>query len=146
MEQGPSWEASSSSASQEISSILWNQAVHHSLRQDFPPVAILKQICLVQAPNALRAFLLLFCNLLLGLPCCHLPICFSIKTHSTLFFSTIRATCPAQLIIFTWSPNNSWWGIPVMNCSLYSLLQCLEWFYLSLLLHNTSNVWKMTFE
>ena len=140
MEQVPSWQACISLASQEISSILWNQAVHHRLRKGFPPVAILKLICPFQAPHPLRAFLLLSSNLLLGLPRCHLPLCFPSKPTVQFSSSPYVPHVLPNSLFFIWSPNNiscSWWGIPIMNCSLCSPLQCLEWFYLSLLLYNT---------
>jgi hypothetical protein len=48
MEQSPSWEANSFSASQEIPRILWNPEVYYYIR--LPPVPILSQISPVYAP------------------------------------------------------------------------------------------------
>jgi hypothetical protein len=51
MEQTPSWEATSFSASQQIPRILWNPEVHYSIHKSPLPVPIVSHLNPVHAPS-----------------------------------------------------------------------------------------------
>ena len=101
MEQSLSWEANSSSASQEIPPILWNPKVHYCMHKSLPPVPFLSQIVPVHAlhPTSWRSILILSSHLWLGLPSGLLPSGFPTKTLYTPLHSPIHATCTAHLIL-----------------------------------------------
>jgi hypothetical protein len=69
MKQRPSWEANTSSATQEILRILCNLKVHYRIHNSPPPVPILNQINPAYAPHptSLRSTLILSSHLCLGL-------------------------------------------------------------------------------
>ena len=100
MQQSPSWEANSSSASQEIPRILWNPKVHYRFHKRWPPVHILSQGKPVHAASSpsWRYFLILSSHLRLGLPSALLPSSLPIKIlYTSLFF--IYATSPAHRVL-----------------------------------------------
>jgi hypothetical protein len=102
MEQSPSWDANSFSASQDIPRILSNLKVHYRIHKCPPTVSILSQIDSVNAnhPTSWRAILILSSHLCLGLPSCLFPTGFPTKTLYTPLLSLIPATFPAHLILY----------------------------------------------
>jgi hypothetical protein len=89
MEHSPSWEANSSSASQEIPRILWNPKVHYRIHMRSLPPHILSQINPFLAPPHL-IILILPPHLCLGLPSGFFllgfphknPVCISTHPHT----------------------------------------------------------------
>jgi hypothetical protein len=115
MEQSPSWEANrSSSASQEIPSILWNPKVHYHIHKCPPPVPSLSQSKSFHAPPS--HFLKIHFNIIphihLGLPSGLFPSGLPTKTLYALLLSPIRAIYPS-LPQSSWFDhlNNILWGV-----------------------------------
>ena len=100
MVQSP-WTANWFAASQVIPRISRNPKVLYRTHKRPPPVSILGQPNQVHitTPTSWRSILILSTHLRLGLPSSLLPSGLSSKTIYTSLSSTIRATCPAHLIL-----------------------------------------------
>jgi hypothetical protein len=101
MEQSPSSEANSCSATQEILSILWNPKVRYHLHKSLPLVPILSQINPVHTPHpiSLKSSLMLSSHLQLDLSNGLIPSRFSIKTlHAPLSSHIFYMPCPVHPI------------------------------------------------
>jgi hypothetical protein len=77
MEQSPSWEAKTPSATQEIPRSFWNLNVHHRIHKSPQPIPILSHIDPVYAPR--KSILILSSHLRLGLPSGLIPSGFPTK-------------------------------------------------------------------
>jgi hypothetical protein len=99
MEQSPSWEANSHSASQEFPRLLWNLTVYYRVYNSPPLVPILSQMNPVHTfPHYLPYIQILSCHLHLGLPCCS---CLHVFRPLYVFFiPPMRAMCSTHLILF----------------------------------------------
>ena len=92
------------SASQEFPCILWNPKVHYRIHESPPSVSTLNQISPVYASTShlLRVHFNIIPFLCLGLPSSLFPSGLPTKTLYALLRSSIRATCPAHLILIVY--------------------------------------------
>ena len=102
MKQSPSWETNRFSSSREIPCIFWNLKVHYCVHKCPPPVPNQFQLDPVHTPTS--HFLKIYLNIILPsmsgsskwfFP----PSGFPTKTLYAPLLSSIRATCPAHLIL-----------------------------------------------
>ena len=115
MHQRPSWEANSSSTSQETPRISWNPKVHYCTHKRPSSIPILSQINPAHAPHptSWRSILILSSYLFLRLPSGLFPSDSSTTLLYVLPFSPIRAICPAQLtlhFITRITFSGEWWS------------------------------------
>jgi hypothetical protein len=107
MDQSPSWEANSFSATQEILQILWKPKVHYRIHKSPSPVPILSQINPVHAPTP--SFWNVYFNINLtstpGSSKCFLSSGFPTKTlYSRLRFPYVLHDLPLSVFLI-WLPE-----------------------------------------
>ena len=132
-DHSPSWEANRSSASEEISRILWNLKARCHILKCPPPVPILSQINPVHTPTS--HFLKIHLNINLpstsGSPKrSHSPQVSPPKPCICLSSPPIHSTCPAHIILL-YHPNNMGWGVQIIKL-------LIMWFISTPLLHRPS--------
>ena len=112
MEHSPSWKANQFSASQEITSILWNQDVHYRIQKCPTPVPILRQLDPVHKPTS--HFLKIHLNIILPSRPWSLPQVFTPK--SCIHLSSPH-TCymPRPFRSRFYHPNTTGWAVPIIK-------------------------------
>jgi hypothetical protein len=126
------------------SGILRNQKVHCLIYKCLPPVPILSEIdpVLVLHHNSCRPVLILSVHLRLGFPSGLIPSGFLTKTLYAPLLSSVRAACPAHLLLLDLITRNKiWWGVQIikkdellthnhalnLKNKLFSPRLCMDW-------------------
>jgi len=103
MEQSPSWEANSSSSSQDISRVVWNSTVHYRIHNSPPPVPVQFSLC-PPNPTSWRSVLILPSHLLLVLLNGLFPSSFPHQNH----VCTSPNACYTPFSFWFDHPNDIW--------------------------------------
>ena len=101
MEQSTSWEINRSSASQEISRILWIPKVHYRTHKSLSPVPVQSQINLVHAPNPVLEYFNIILPSMPGYSKCSLSLRFPHQNPVS--------TCHLPYTCYMPSPSHSCW-------------------------------------
>ena len=119
MEECPSWEANSYSASHNILCIFWNSKVHYRVHNSLPLVSNFSQINPVNAlPKHMRDTLIISYYLDLGLPSGLHPSGFPTKN---LGIFLLPHTCHMQSPSYPhwfYQPNCIWWGVQTIKLTI----------------------------
>ena len=118
MEQSPSRDVNRFSASQEITSILWNPKIHYPIHKCSPPVPILSQLDPVHTPtfHFLKVHLKLSSHLRLRLPSGPFPSGFphQYPVYVSLLPHTSYMPRPSHSSR-SYHTNNIWGGVQILR-------------------------------
>jgi len=113
-----SWEANSSSASEEILYILWHPTLHYYVQNSPPFVPVPSQINPIHVLTSIswRCTLILSSHVQLGLSSSLFPSGITTKIPYEFIFFPMQATCPAHLHSpSSRHPNVIWWQVQILK-------------------------------